>query len=132
MVVVLVLGILLAIAMPSLVSARETGRAKACIANLYQINSAKIQCMMDNKLSATSTATFSIDGVTATTPGPNGTYQLTRTGSNPNYIRVLPACPVEGNLCARRCQHRADVQHLRLILRPSVDYQVGGKWYHGY
>jgi len=69
MIVVLIIGILLAIAIPSFITARESGRAKNCVANLAQINSGKMQCAMDNKLPSTSTATFLTDGTTAGTPG---------------------------------------------------------------
>ncbi|MBV9850106.1 MAG: prepilin-type N-terminal cleavage/methylation domain-containing protein, partial [Armatimonadetes bacterium] len=40
MIVVLIIGILLAIAIPNFVKARETSRTQACVANLKQIDSA--------------------------------------------------------------------------------------------
>ena len=131
MIVVLIIGILLAIAIPSFVAAREASRAKSCVGNLYQINSAKLQCVMDNKLATTSTASFSVDGVTPTTAAPNGTYQLTRAGSSQNYIRSAPFCPSGGSYtpggvsAAPTCSVATD---------PSAgpDYQAGGKWFHGY
>src|SRR5207302_1987557 len=46
MIVVLIIGILLAVAIPSFVQARESSRAKACVANLKQIDSAKQQWAM--------------------------------------------------------------------------------------
>ncbi|MDH7482041.1 MAG: prepilin-type N-terminal cleavage/methylation domain-containing protein [Armatimonadota bacterium] len=49
MIVVLIIGILLAIAVPNFIKARETSRAKSCIANLKQIDAAKEQWAMDNK-----------------------------------------------------------------------------------
>ncbi len=131
MIVVLIIGILLAIAAPSFINSRETGRTKACVANLYQINSAKLQCIMDNKLATTSTATFSVDGVTPTTVGPNGTYQLTRAGGSPNYIRSAPVCPTGGAYApggvsaAPTCSVATDPS-------ASPDYQAGGRWFHGY
>src|SRR5579863_2469541 len=51
MIVVLIIGILLAIAIPNFIRARESSRAKACQANLKQIDSAVQQWMMDNKTS---------------------------------------------------------------------------------
>jgi prepilin-type N-terminal cleavage/methylation domain-containing protein len=97
MIVVLIIGILLAIAIPNFVAARETSRAKACVGNLKQIDSAKQQSAMDNKLSGTDTSVFYIDGTTATvaetTPGSGGKYQLVgATG----YIRATPICPESG------------------------------------
>jgi len=131
MIVVLIIGILLAIAIPNFISARETSRTKSCVANLYQINSAKLQCVMDNRLSMTSTATFSVDGVTPTAAGPNGTYQLTRAGGSPNYIRTVPACPANGTYtpggvsAAPTCSVATDPS-------AGADYQAGGRWFHGY
>ncbi len=130
MIVILVIGILLAIAVPSFLNARETGRSKACVANLYQINSAKLQCVMDNKLAPDSTAKFSVDGITTTVAGPNGTYQLTRAGSSVNYIRTVPVCPSGGNYtpglvsAAPTCDVSA--------ASAGADYKAGGKWFHGY
>jgi prepilin-type N-terminal cleavage/methylation domain-containing protein len=50
MIVVLIIGILLAIAIPNFIRARESSRAKSCAANLKQIDSAKEQYAMDEKL----------------------------------------------------------------------------------
>ena len=92
MIVVLIIGILLAIAIPNFVAARESSRAKACIGNLKQIDSAKQQSAMDNKLSGTDVASkFIIDGKTASVAG---TYQL--VGAN-GYIRATPICPSVGS-----------------------------------
>ena len=55
MIVVLIIAILLAIAIPNFMRARETSRAKSCQANLRQIETAKEQCAMDNKLAADAT-----------------------------------------------------------------------------
>ncbi len=130
MIVVLIIGILLAIAVPNFISARESSRAKSCVANLSQINSAKLQCTMDNKLSIDSTATFSIDGTTATAPGPNGTYQLTRTGGSPNYLRAVPVCPAGGQYALGSVA--APPTCSTATAPVSADYDVGGRWYHGY
>ena len=76
MIVVLIIGILLAIAIPNFVKARETSRGKACVANLKQIDSAKQQYLMD-KSATTYTAADMSDLV--------GTY-----------IRTTPTCPAGG------------------------------------
>lgn len=49
MIVVLIIAVLLAIAIPNFMKARDTSRAKACVANLRQIDTAKMQWAMDNK-----------------------------------------------------------------------------------
>ena len=48
LIVVLIIGILLAIAIPNFVKARATSRTKACISNMRMIDSAKQQWAMDN------------------------------------------------------------------------------------
>jgi len=57
MIVVLIIAILLAIAIPNFLRARETSRAKSCQANMRQIETAKEQWAMDNKKAATDTPT---------------------------------------------------------------------------
>jgi prepilin-type N-terminal cleavage/methylation domain-containing protein len=80
MIVVLIIGILLAIAVPNFVRAREASRAKACVANLKQIDSAKQQWAMDNRAAAGG----SVTGDMATLVGTNG------------YIKSTPVCPSSG------------------------------------
>ena len=86
MIVVLIIGILLAIAVPNFVRARESSRGKACIANLKEIDAAKEQYAMDNKLNTGSTAVAS--------------DPLTLTGSSlvgsTNYIKNAVVCPSNG------------------------------------
>ena len=79
MIVVLIIGILLAIAVPNFVRAREQSRAKSCQANLKQIDSAKQQAAMDKKLVGTDT------------PGDTVLYGAAA------YIKVLPVCPASGS-----------------------------------
>jgi len=80
MIVVLIIGILLAIAVPNFIKARETSRAKSCTSNLKQIDSAKEQWAMDNKAA---------DGDAVT----GGLASLYGTGS---YIKKEPICPSGG------------------------------------
>lgn len=78
MIVVLIIGILLAIAVPNFIRARESSRAKSCQANLQQLNSALEQWAMDNK--KTTGATVAV---------------ATLVGSAA-YIKSTPACPSGG------------------------------------
>src|SRR5437870_11665724 len=78
MIVVLIIGILLAIAVPNFIKARETSRAKSCVANLKEIESAKEQWAMDTKAASTAT------------PGTTDLYGSTA------YLRNTPACPSGG------------------------------------
>ena len=78
MIVVLIIGILLAIAVPNFIRARESSRAKSCVANLQQMNSALEQWAMDNKKTGGSTVALSgLVGASA-------------------YIKSTPACPSGG------------------------------------
>jgi len=127
MIVVLIIGILLAIAIPNFVAAREASRAKACIGNLKQIDSATQQFCMDNKLSTTNYGTSkpanvaALVGATAyirTTPTcpSNGAYTIAPTISDSPYCAVsgnaTNATPVTGT-------------------STGTDYTSGGKFYHG-
>ena len=60
MIVVLIIGILMAIAVPNFVKARESSRKNSCIANLKQTDAAKEQWAMDNKKDAGATVAFPI------------------------------------------------------------------------
>ncbi len=76
MIVVLIIGILLAIAVPSFISARERSRANACRSNLRQIQAAKEQWAMANNQGPTATPAWA---------------DLT-----PDFIQQQPNCPSGG------------------------------------
>ncbi len=80
MIVVLIIGILIAIAIPNFVAAREAGRAKTCVNNLKQINSAQQQWAMDNH-------------IPAGTPITGGLPTLIGASL---YIKQTPMCPSSG------------------------------------
>jgi len=77
MIVVLIIGILLAIAVPNFIKARETSRTKTCVANLKKIESAKEQFAIDNKA--------------------NNDYSVQAGDLYPAYIKSDPVCPSGGN-----------------------------------
>ena len=79
MIVVLIIGILLAIAVPNFVHARETARSKACIENMKQIASAEEQYAMDAKLATGSAAPA-----------------MTALVGPALYIKSTPVCPSAG------------------------------------
>jgi prepilin-type N-terminal cleavage/methylation domain-containing protein len=76
MIVVLIIGILLAIAVPNFMTARDSSRTQACISNLEEISAAKEQYAMDARL----------------------TDSATPTSGNlaPAYIKTIPTCPANG------------------------------------
>jgi prepilin-type N-terminal cleavage/methylation domain-containing protein len=78
MIVVLIIAVLLAIAIPNFMKARDTSRAKACVSNLRQIDTAKMQWAMDSIPPKIGTDT----------PGATDLY--------PTYVKVKPTCPAGG------------------------------------
>lgn len=76
MIVVLIIAVLLAIAIPNFMKARDTSRAKACMANLRQLDTGKVQFAMDSKKGALA-AVAEGDLV-------------------PDYVKVFPECPASG------------------------------------
>lgn len=87
MIVVLIIGILLAIAVPNFMKARDSSRAKTCVANLRQIEAAKEQAAMELHMVGTDTPTqaqLSPDYVKAWPVEPQGgTYTIGAINTNP-------------------------------------------------
>ncbi len=88
MIVVLIIGILLAIAVPSFISARERSRANACRSNLRQIQAAKEQWAMANNQGPTATPTW--DNLVPEfiqqeprCPSTNQQYEINNMSTNP-------------------------------------------------
>lgn len=79
MIVVLIIGILMAIAVPNFVQARTSSRRQTCISNLKQIDSAKEQWAMD-KQKDTGAAVVDADIF----------------GSATGYVKSKPTCPAGG------------------------------------
>lgn len=84
MIVVAIIGLLAAIAIPSFMRARTTSQANACINNLRQIEAAKDQYALEAGLSNFATVDFSNIG-----PGADAT----RGG----FIKAWPNCPGSTN-----------------------------------
>lgn len=89
LIVVLIIGMLVSLAAPNFVRARETARAKSCAQNLRVIEVAKDQYMMDYNLPRTVT----IDE--ANVIGPN------------SYIKEYPQCPSNGTYTIGRGDEEA-------------------------
>ncbi len=84
MIVVAIIGLLAAIAIPNFVKARTTSQQNACINNLRQMDGAVQQYALENKLA--STATYSLNDLLPY-------IKLTSTGT-------LPGCPAGGTYTA--------------------------------
>ena len=105
MIVVAIIGLLAAIAIPSFVKARDTSRQKACINNLRQIDSAKEQYAMENNLVGSSDISGNITDLDEYVKGEinttilcpaQGTYSVSDVESNPecdysdvDYVHAL-------------------------------------------
>lgn len=76
MIVVLIIGILMAIAVPNFINARESSRRSSCVANLKQLDSGKEQWAMDSRAAAGASVAM--------------------TDLTPTYIKSEPACPSGG------------------------------------
>src|SRR5512143_3178869 len=78
MIVVAIIGLLAAIAIPNFVKARQASQKNACIANLKQIDGAKATWALESKAQNTDTPT------------------TTQLYGATNYIRTEPSCPGGG------------------------------------
>ena len=83
MIVVAIIGLLAAIAIPNFVKARATSQANACINNLRQIDGAIQQWALENQAGAATT-------VTAATKAPL-TFEVT-------YPKEMSAAPLDGHI----------------------------------
>ena len=80
MIVVAIIGILISIAVPSFLRARENARGRACQENLAKIDGSKEQWALENNQSNGATVAWS------------DLVQSNRTG----YLRATPICPSSG------------------------------------
>jgi len=99
MIVVLIIGILLAIAVPNFIKARETSRTKSCIANLKQIDAATEQWAMDNKASQGATVALTALVGTGTTTYIKNTPTCASGGTYTASLAVgtAPTCSIAGS-----------------------------------
>ena len=98
MIVVAIIGLLAAIAIPNYVHSRAKSQATACINNLRQIDSAVQEFAMENGKAAGSSISFPNDltpyiklNNSSSIPGcpASGTYQLTLVGNIPSVLCSL-------------------------------------------
>ena len=87
MIVVAIIGLLAAIAIPNFVRARETAQSNACINNLRQIDGAKDQAALENGLgdaaNVDSLVGDYIKGGVPTCPISTGSYTIGAVGTDP-------------------------------------------------
>jgi len=87
MIVVAIIGLLAAIAVPNFMKARETSRKNACIGNLKQIEAAKEQAALEKNLAndtavANSTLVSYIKGAAVPTCPAGGSYTVNNIGTD--------------------------------------------------
>src|SRR5271156_3888272 len=101
MIVVAIIGLLAAIAIPNFVRARTTAQQNACINNLRQIDGAKQQWALENKAAATASPVLSnIQPYLGR--GTNGTAPLCPADSQATFatsytmgtLQVAPTCNI--------------------------------------
>jgi prepilin-type N-terminal cleavage/methylation domain-containing protein len=89
MIVVAIIGLLAAIAIPNFVKARTTAQTNACIANLKQIDGAIQQWALENKkvgtdaVDSAAIATYLKGSAMPTCPGDGGAYVVSTVDANP-------------------------------------------------
>jgi prepilin-type N-terminal cleavage/methylation domain-containing protein len=95
MIVVAIIGLLAAMALPSFVRARNVSQQNACINNLRIIDGGKDQCAMvyhmtDGNPVATTSVNEYIKGATTPLCPTSGTYGYGNIGSNPRCTVASP------------------------------------------
>jgi prepilin-type N-terminal cleavage/methylation domain-containing protein len=101
MIVVAIIGLLAAIAIPNFVHARTTAQQNACINNLRQIDGAKQEWALENKQVATATPTaanlqpYMGRGSNGSLPVcPLDSASSFATSYTPNNIQTAPVCQI--------------------------------------
>jgi prepilin-type N-terminal cleavage/methylation domain-containing protein len=96
MIVVAIIGLLAAIAIPNFVRARDTAQKNSCINNLRQIDGAKQQWALENKMNDTSSPAstdvqnYLKDNLFPHCPS-SGTYGI-------NAVNTDPTCSITGHV----------------------------------
>ena len=95
MIVVAIIGLLAAIAIPSFVKARNTSQQNACINNLRMIDAGKEQAALVNKwadqqVPTTTVVDTYIKGTTTPICPAGGTYTYNNIGTNPTCNIMAP------------------------------------------
>ena len=83
MIVVAIIGLLAAIAIPSFMKARQTSQKNACINNLRIIDAAKEQCAIENNNDITAWADYVKGGTAPDCPTDGAAYTAGALGTDP-------------------------------------------------
>ncbi len=103
MIVVAIIGLLAAIAIPNFVRARTTSQQNACINNLRQIDGAKQQWALENKAGTNATPQptdiqpYMGRGQSGTLPScPSDSSSSFTSSYTINNVQVAPVCQING------------------------------------
>ncbi|MFA7158443.1 MAG: prepilin-type N-terminal cleavage/methylation domain-containing protein [Kiritimatiellia bacterium] len=119
MIVVAIIGLLAAIAIPSFMKARTSSQKNACINNLRQIESGKDQYSIE--VGRTNGWTFGSDDAIAFS---------NLVGVSSGYIKIAPACPASSSDCAKGTLDRAVADYSVMAIgsnpwcRVSTDHRL--------
>jgi prepilin-type N-terminal cleavage/methylation domain-containing protein len=104
MIVVAIIGLLAAIAIPNFVRARTTAQQNACINNLRQVDGAKQQWALENKAAATALPALTDiqpylgRGTAGTTPTcPSDSAKTFATSYGMGDLQTAPTCLINTN-----------------------------------
>jgi hypothetical protein len=101
---VLMIPLLLAIAIPNFVKARETAQRNACINNLRQLDGAKQQWALENKMTEEAVPTFA--DIYDYFKGANSLFQCPAGGVYTlGPVSEKPTCSVPGHVLEDEIQH---------------------------
>ena len=99
MIVVLIIGVLMNIALPAFVHARDEGQARACSSNLKRISSAKEQYALVNNMGVGTAHTYVWADLNPFIRGNQPTCPTNISGQstyNLNALGTPPTCPYGG------------------------------------
>lgn len=102
MIVVAIIGIIIAIAVPAFLRARENARGRACQENLTKIDGAKEQFAIEEKVGQDEPVSIEDDLI-----GDNGT----------GYLKAVPECPAGGEYTVGN-----------IGTNPTCDYEDAPTW----
>lgn len=119
MIVVLIIGILAAIAIPNFIKSRRMSQANSCIANMKQIIGAAEQYKMANKKNPASVADLCSDtegfikGKEPTCPANDGTYTFSATDTDTSVTCGFTDATIP--TCSHKCGRLSCVEKRRLL-----------------
>jgi type II secretion system protein G len=124
MIVIAIIGVLAAIAVPNFSAARRKARAKACIANMKLLENALQQYDMDNPPGSNAGANATTSVCPNGSPVSTTQFSLAQSG----YVQKDPACPVLAQTTSYSVARRGATQGYAIYVfcryHQSIDYAM--------